>query len=110
METIDNTTNYPIEEGVPVPDNYRRGGAAVDDKRKRKRPCKYPIELLEVSESFFVPIADFIEGDLRAAQRALVSSCYKVSLDHRGRHFTVRIRDHEQEPNLGRGVRVWRTR
>ena len=107
-EQFDNTTDFPIEDVYPIP---KRVGTAGPERQSRDKLGKYPTKALEVGQSFFVPIDQLPQQDLRVGQRCLVAVCYRVSIDFRGRQFTTQIiKGDDVDVERGEGVRVWRTR
>lgn len=78
-----------IEKGIPVPP-HRRGS--------RNRPSKYPLELLEVGDSFFVPGAD--ERERAQAMSSIASRWKRGKFVGGPKRFTTRV--------VEGGVRCWR--
>jgi len=76
-------TTYTIEANIPIPKNPDRGGRT-----------KYPLELLQPGESFFIPLKDPSKGkNLRS------------SMSVRAKKLGITIVTLADET----GVRVWRT-
>ena len=85
--------DFPVESGVPMP----------EDKQRYDR-YKYPWRVMEVGDSFFVPAAPDLNGDLPHSYLKLHRLRALISYQHRKHpeHFEVRVVDG--------GVRVWRTK
>lgn len=75
---------FTIEKGIPVPANAKPLGRRV----------KYPLQLLEPGESFFIPVDD-----------AKQSKNLRSSLSVRAKKLNIKIVVIADET----GVRVWRT-
>lgn len=73
-------SKFKIEKGVPMPSNNRSG-----------RLARYPLHLMEVGDSFFVPAAD------RSRQQASVCNAFR-------RCASMKFHSSKVEG----GVRVWR--
>lgn len=84
------TAQFKIESGIPIPTPHNA----------RKHPV-FPFEsLVEIGQSFFVPVAE--PTDRKRMGRILntrIFTYYKLT-SHKGRKFAVRAVDG--------GVRVWR--
>ena len=84
-----------IEEGIEPPPNVPR------------RVTKYPFDVLEVNQSFFIPV-DEVEGvpyeKVRSARQSVLHSCGVRSTQRTGFKFITR----RWEQDGVRGIRVWR--
>lgn len=92
---------YKIETGIPVPRVNPGGG-----KRRRETELRFPLRLMEVGDSFFVPAADYI--DHARMGWVNVNQAINTAQQRSEKRFCWRTRTLEEHKEDG--WRVWRTK